>query len=224
MRNSFDKIFDTPIYGFVDAAHYLRIPYQTLRYWTKGTRSVEPIVPLASTDPPRLSFMNLMECHMLSSMRTRYNLRLPKVRRALRTLAEMYPSPHPLVDKQLETDCVDVFVREHGNELLNLNRPNQLGFREILDAHMRRVERTSSGMLNFFPFVEKRSLDEPRIIMINPSISFGRPVIAGTAIPTAVIASRFHARESLSDLAREYGRTDKEIEEAIRWESRAIAA
>ncbi len=224
MGGSYDRVFETPIYGFVDAAHYLRIPYQTLRYWTKGSKSVEPIVHLASTDPPRLSFMNLMECHMLSSMRTRYNLHLPKVRKALRTLAELYPSPHPLVDKQLETDYVDVFVREHGNELLNLNRPNQLSFREILDAHIRRIERTSSGMLSFFPFVEKRSLDEPRIIMINPSISFGRPVIAGTAIPTAVIASRFHARESLNDLAREYGRTDKEIEEAIRWESRAIAA
>jgi PIN domain-containing protein len=45
--------------------------------------------------------------------------------------------------------------------------------------------------------------------------------MAGTAIPTAVIASRFHARESLSDLAKEYGRTNKDIEEAIRWESRA---
>ncbi len=76
----------------------------------------------------------------------------------------------------------------------------------------------------FFPFVEKRSSDEPRSIMISPAVSFGRPVISGTGIPTAVIASRFHARESVGDLAREYGRTDKEIEEAIRWESRAIAA
>jgi len=224
MRSNFNQVFETPIYGLVDAAHYLLIPYQTLRYWTKGSKTVEPIVPLASDDPPRLSFMNLMECHMLSSMRTRYNLRLPKVRKALRTLAEMYPSPHPLLDRELETDSVDVFVREHENELLNLNRPYQFSFMEILDVHLRRIERTSSGMLSFFPFVEKRSLDEPKIIMINPAISFGRPVIAGTAIPTAVIASRFHARESLSDLAEEYGRTNKEIEEAIRWESRTVAA
>jgi hypothetical protein len=73
----------------------------TLRYWTKGSKSVEPIVP---TDPLRLSIINVMEWHLLSSMRTRYNLRLPKVRKALRALATLYPSPHPLVDKQLETD------------------------------------------------------------------------------------------------------------------------
>jgi uncharacterized protein (DUF433 family) len=224
MRNDFNQIFETPIYGMVDAAHYLRVPYQTLRYWTIGRDNMDPIVHLVSYDPPRLSFMNLMECHMLSGMRKHYNLRLPKVRSALRTLARMYPSPYPLIDKQLETDSVDVFIREHGNELLNLNRPEQRGFRQILETHIQRIEKSPDGMLSFFPFVEKRSPDEPRMIMINPAVSFGRPVISGTAIPTAVIASRFHAREPLSDLAREYGRAHREIEEAIRWESKAVAA
>lgn len=217
------KLFETPIYGLVDGAHYLRLPYQTLRYWTLGRDSigVAPIVQLASIDPPRMSFMNLLECHMLSSMRKNYNLRLPKVRTALRTLAEMYPSPHPLVDRELETDSVDVFVREHGNELLNLNKPQQRSFKEIINVYVHRIERTEHGLLNFFPFVEKASASEPKFIVINPGVSFGRPVISGTGIPTAVIASRFHARDSVNDLAKEYGRTDIEIEEAIRWESRA---
>jgi uncharacterized protein (DUF433 family) len=218
-----NNILETPIYGLVDAAHYLRLPYQTLRYWTKGRETIEPIVNLASYDPPRLSFVNLLECHMLSSMRKRYNLRLPKVRKALRTLAKMYPSPHPLLDRKLETNKIDVFIREYGDELLNLNRPNQRSFGEFLELFMERIEVVDNGMLRFFPFVEKRSSSEPKIIMMNPAVSFGRPVIAGTGIPTAVIASRFHARESITDLAKEYGRTDKEIEEAIRWESRAAA-
>jgi uncharacterized protein (DUF433 family) len=219
-----EDILEVPIYGALDAAHYLRVPYQTLRYWIRGSGSIEPIIKPAETSPPRLSFMNLMECHMLSAMRTHYNLRLPKVRKALRTLATMFPTPHPLVNRDFETDDVDVFIREHGNELINLNRPEQMGFRELLEMHMRRIERTATGIPMFFPFIEKRSLDEPKSIMISPAIAFGRPVISGTGISTAVIASRFHARESVGDLAKEYGRTDKEIEEAIRWESRAIAA
>jgi uncharacterized protein (DUF433 family) len=168
-----------------------------------------------------MSFMNLVECHMLSSMRKNYNLRLPKVRKALRTLAEMYPSPHPLIDRELETDSIDVFVREHGNELLNLNKPQQRSFKEMINVYLQRIERTEHGLLNFFPFVEKASASEPKFIVINPGVSFGRPVISGTGIPTAVIASRFHARDSVYELAKEYGRTDTEIEEAIRWESRA---
>ena len=224
MQTIYHDILEVPIYSTLDAAHYLRIPYQTLRYWIRGSDSIEPIIKPSGTNPPRLSFKNLMECHMLSAMRTHYNLRLPKVRKALKTLATMFPTPHPLVDKNFETNEVDVFIREHGNELINLNRPGQMGFRAILEMHMKRIERTATGVPMFFPFIEKRSSDEPRSIMISPAISFGRPVISGTGIPTAVIASRFHARESVGDLAREYGRTDKEIEEAIRWESRAIAA
>jgi uncharacterized protein (DUF433 family) len=224
MQSNNEDILEVPIYSTFDAAHYLRVPYQTLRYWIRGSGSIEPIIKPADTDPPRLSFMNLMECHMLSAMRTHYNLRLPKVRKALRNLATMFPTPHPLVNRDFETDEVDVFIREHGNELINLNRPGQMGFREVLEMHMKRIERTATGIPMFFPFIERRSSDEPRSITISPAISFGRPVISGTGIPTAVIASRFHARESVGDLAREYGRTDKEIEEAIRWESRAIAA
>jgi uncharacterized protein (DUF433 family) len=60
--------------------------------------------------------------------------------------------------------------------------------------------------------------------MINPSLGFGKPVVAGTGISTAVIASRFNARESVPDLAKEYGLEPKQIEEAIRWETRAVAA
>ncbi len=224
MRSYSQSILEIPVYGLVDAAHYLRVPYQTLRYWVAGSKFVEPIVRPAEHGPPRLSFMNLMECHMLSAMRTRYNLRLPKVRKALKTLATIFPSPHPLIDKTLETDRVDIFIREYHNELVNLTRPGQFGFREILDMYIQRIERGPDGTLAFFPFVEKRSPDEPKLIMINPAISFGRPVISGTGISTAAIACRFHARESISDLAKEYGRTDTEIEEAIRWESRTALA
>ena len=224
MQSNRDNSLEVAIYSTLDAAHYLRVPHQTLRYWIRGSKAVEPIVTPVETNPPRLSFMNLMECHMLSSMRTNYNLRLPKVRKALKTLVRLFPSPHPLVDRDFETDDVDVFIRKHGNELVNLNKPDQLGIREVLELHMKRIERSPAGVPMFFPFIEKRSADEPKSIMISPAISFGRPVIAGTGIATAVIASRFHARESIGDLAKEYGRTDKEIEEVIRWESRAIAA
>lgn len=224
MRATHENIWEVPVYGAVDAARYLRVPYQTLRYWIKGHGTIPPIIKLAEDFPPRLSFMNLIECHMLSAMRTHYNLRLPKVRRALKTLAEILPSAHPLVAQEFETNSVDLYLRHYSEGLINLSSPNQREFREFIEMHMQRIGRDSKGMRVFYPFIEKRSLDEPKSIAISPAISFGRPVISGTGIPTAVIASRFHARESVGELAREYGRSDKEIEEAIRWESRSIAA
>jgi Protein of unknown function (DUF433) len=43
-------------------------------------------------------------------------------------------------------------------------------------------------------------------------VGFGKPVIAGTGISTAVVASRFNARESIDDLASEYGVKPRQIE------------
>jgi uncharacterized protein (DUF433 family) len=74
------------------------------------------------------------------------------------------------------------------------------------------------GLFRFFPFVREPRPSEPKTIEINPMVGFGKPVIAGTGISTAIIASRFNARESVNSLAEEYGCTSQQIEEAIRWE------
>ena len=84
--------------------------------------------------------------------------------------------------------------------------------------HLERVEIDPHGLFRFFPFVVEPRASEPKTIEINPRIGFGKPVIAGTAISTAIIASRFNARESVGDLAEEYGCEPQQIEEAIRWE------
>jgi uncharacterized protein (DUF433 family) len=61
-------------------------------------------------------------------------------------------------------------------------------------------------------------------VVIDPRISFGRPVLAGSGIPTAVIADRYKAGESVDELADDYGRKRLEIEEAIRCELAERAA
>ena len=78
--------------------------------------------------------------------------------------------------------------------------------------------RSSGFALRLYPFTRKRQLEEPKVVVIDPFVSFGRPVLAGTGIPTAVIADRYKAGESIDQLADDYGRQRGEIEEAIRCE------
>jgi uncharacterized protein (DUF433 family) len=59
---------------------------------------------------------------------------------------------------------------------------------------------------------------------IDPRISFGRPVLAGTGIQTTIVVERYKAGESVEELAKDYGRGRLDIEEAIRWELSAEAA
>jgi uncharacterized protein (DUF433 family) len=111
------------------------------------------------------------------------------------------------------------------DRFVNLSRGGHLAIPGIVEAHLERVEYNKQlGVFKFYPFVRERSATEPKFIVINPALGFGKPVIAGTGISTAVLASRFNARESIPELAKEYGLEEKHIEEAIRWETRTVAA
>ena len=63
----------------------------------------------------------------------------------------------------------------------------------------------------------------PEMVVIDPRLSAGRPVIAGTGLTTQIVAERYKAGESVSQLAADYGRDESEIEEALRCEIKLAA-
>lgn len=222
MKPAPNVAMELPIYGLSEAAQYLRVPLNTLRYWVRGAGSVPPLVKLARSEPSRLSFMNLLECHMLSSMRAIYEVKIPRVRKALVNLAKFVEHKHPLVEQAFQTDRRDLFI-EYLGSIVNLSKDQQILIPGVMEFYLERIERDPKGLFKFYPFVMERTQNEPKLILINPAVGFGKPVIAGTGISTAVVASRFNARESIDDLATEYGVKPRQIEEAIRWEQKTAA-
>ena len=227
---AFDKHFDArevPSYGVMEAAHYLRIPRTTIRDWvsgshyrsTTGVRFSKPIIQVPDPTAKQLSFMNLVEIHVLDAIRRQHDIPLEKVRTAMNYLSKQFPSRHPLADQEFVTDGLDLFIKKF-SQLINISQEGQLAIQEILQAHLHRIERDIKGIpVRLYPFTRKRHLkEEPRAVVIDPQISFGRPVLVGTGIPTAVIAERYKAGESMDALAEDYGRQRFEIEEAIRCE------
>lgn len=221
---------ETPTYGITEATHYLRIPRTTIRDWVSGrsypgkagTRFARPVIRIADPHAKLMSFMDLVEIHVLDAIRRKHKIPLEKVRVAVRYLSKKFPSKHPLAERDFETDGVDLFIQEF-NRLINISQAGQLAMREVLHAHLLRIERDVQGTpVKLYPFTRKRegdeSKEEPRAVVIDPRVSFGRPVLAGTGIPTALIAERYKAGESVDELAEDYGRPRLEIEEAIRCE------
>lgn len=219
-------IREMPAYGIVEAAHYLGIPTATLRSWVlgryyptgSGRKFFEPIVRIPDKEHRLLSFTNLVEAHVLSAIRRDYGIAFWKVRNALEYLKKRFPSRHPLADQSFETDGIDLFVEKFG-QLINISKEGQVAMRAMLQVYLRRIERDSAGLpVRLYPFTRRRQPDEPRMIVIDPSISSGRPVLAGTGIATTIIAQRYKAGESIEELADDYGRQPSEIQEAIRCE------
>lgn len=102
---------------------------------------------------------------------------------------------------------------------MNITREGQLVIKELIAAYLRRLERDPVGIpIRLYPFARERKPEEPKAIVIDPYVSFGRPVLAGTGIATTIIAQRYKAGESIEELAEDYGRSTSDIQEAIRCE------
>lgn len=54
------------------------------------------------------------------------------------------------------------------------------------------------------------------LIVIDPAVAFGRPVIKGTRVPLDVVAARFQGGEEPADIAADYGIPEARVNQAIR--------
>lgn len=180
------ELRETPSYGVAEAARYLRIPTSTLQSWVVGrsyptqggTKRFTPLIKATAmgTGPRLLSFMNLVEIHVLDAIRRQHQISLPKIRTALDFLRAKFPSKHPIADQSFETDGVNLFVEKYG-DLINITKSGQLAIRELIAAHLRRIERDSHGVpVKLYPFTRSRQGDEPRVVVIDPEIAYGQPV------------------------------------------------
>ena len=221
-----DDLRELPAYGVAEAAHYLRVPAATLRAWVAGMsygndrdrKFFQPVIQPAATSPVVLSFINLIEAHVLAAIRRKHRVDMPAVRRSVAFLQNKLGSPHPLSDHKFETDGIDLFISHYG-QFISVSQGGQLAVRELLQAHLRRIERDDRGFpIRLYPFTRAGSVEEPRNIVIDPFISFGRAVITGTGVTTELVAERFKAGESADELATDYGCDREKIEEAIRCE------
>jgi len=221
-----------PAYSVAEAAHYLRMPEGTLRSWIVGrsypvaghSKRSRPLIHLNHPKQLYLSFINLVEAHVLAAIRRRHGVKLPKVRRALDYVRRHFQVDHPLIDEAFQTDGLDLFVERYG-ELIAASLDGQRAMKEIIGVYLKRIEWDAKGLpIKLYPFTRATQADaapasDPRVVVMNPTVSFGRPVITGTGIPVSSIYERYKAGDSVADLARDFRLEISAIEEAIRCEA-----
>jgi len=219
-------------YGIYESAHILKIPPDTLRSWIRGRdypterygkQKFHPLIELPDEDLPLLSFVNLVEAHVLDAIRYKYRkprIPLQKVRDAIQYLRGNYGSRHPLAEYWFQQAGVDLIVDIAG-QLENASRKGQLEVREWITAHLKRIERDPQGAaIALYPYLHRhpQQLEEPKLVLVDPRISFGKPILVGVGVPTSVVADRHEAGESMAELAEDYGCEEAEIQNAIEYE------
>lgn len=223
----FDR--DVPAYTPAEAARYVRLPVATLRSWVlgrqyptaQGRADFPPLIRPASRRPPWLSFSNLIEAHVLRSLRTEHGVPVKELRRALSYAERSLDIDRLLLRPELRADAGRVFLDRYG-ELIELTASGQLAMRRLFDEHLKRIEWDSSRFpVRLYPFLSASAPSAERPIIIDPRIAFGRPVVASRGIATSTIAERVDAGESVNDIAADYDLAQSEIEQAVVYERAA---
>lgn len=169
-----------------------------------------------------MSFWNLVEAHVLSGICRRHGVKLAEVRRALLYVQEHLGVNRPLIHQKFKTDGRSLFVEKY-SQLIDASRQGQIVMRDLLLVRLTRIDWDTRGLpIRLYPFTrsiegQPSDIEQPKLVVMNPRVSFGRPNVAG--VPTSVIWSRYRAGDSITHLAEDYGLTAEQIEEAIRCEA-----
>jgi uncharacterized protein (DUF433 family) len=205
-----------PRYSISEAAFYVRIPVTTLHAWVQGQdyvtaagvhRTFLPLIPLAEKQSKFLSFYNLVEAHILRST-TERGIPFKNVRRALDYVHKNIPGRHPLLTHNFETSGKELFVT-HLGETINATSYGQRIMREILEKYLTLIPRDAAGLpVRVFPINSRR-------LAIDPLFSSGKPIVKDRGIAASVLWGRNKSGESVPEIARDYGMTEIEVQEAI---------
>lgn len=237
--NNFDPR-DIPIYSIPQAAQYLRLPKDRLRHWVKGwfsetkaeKRFFESLIKLPhhntfellpQSKTTLLSFTNLVEAHVLIAIIKAIRFDQKQLSTELDYINRHFSTPHLYARIEFQIEGIALLFERCGQQLAASNREQEA--RRILATYFDRIVRDEAGLpIKLFPFTKLSGSDEPKTVMIDPRISFGRPVLAGTGIPTAMLAERYKAGDSIDELAEDYNCDRLQIEEGIRCELQLVAA
>lgn len=227
--DAFNDPRNQPAYSVTEAARYLKVASATLRAWVvgrpypkaHGVGHFRPLIHPPSRQPPNLSFWNLIEAHVLRSLRTEHGVSLKEVRKAIAFAEKTLKVESLLRSKELRTQGGELLLDRYG-ELIELSASGQLAMRRLFHDHLARVEWDEWQFpVRLYPFIsaDVPTLEKP--IAIDPAIAFGRPIVIRTGIGTSTIAERIDAGENITEVANDYGLSEAEVEQAILYERAA---
>jgi uncharacterized protein (DUF433 family) len=223
--------FNTGIYTLRDAARLTDVSAGRIRRWLRGYRYRSRKRTYAS--PPlwhgqwepighslALGFLDLIEIRFVDAF-LKAGVTWATLRQARERAEEMFKVSHPFCTNRFVTDGREIFVelhRETGEPSLIEIVQRQAVFGQIIKPFLKELEfAEDSGLVRWWP------LGETRLVVLDPTRNFGRPIVARHGVPTEVLAKAMKAADSVAEVARWYEVPEQEIHDAVEFEQRLAA-
>jgi uncharacterized protein (DUF433 family) len=216
-------LLEAGIYTVPDAAELVEAPPALVRVWVGGHKGKQD--PVIINELGRIhgkvavSFHNLMELRFVALFHSA-GVRLQTIRAIMSDVRDSLAHPHPF--------ATEIVFRTDGRKIVaEIGLKN--GVKNIYDLRSHNYEMHSVVMKSLKNDViydprgdatawRPRRKIAPNVVM-HPAFSFGRPILQHSHIPTATIAAAAKAEKSAKAAAWLYEVTEKEVREAIRFET-----
>jgi uncharacterized protein (DUF433 family) len=217
------------IYTFPEASRLAGVPIRSIRRWAlgyeyvfRGERYSMPPVLKPQLDPigeaTALSFLDLQEIRFLHAFRS-HGVSWQTLRVATEKAKAIVGSDHPFSTGQFRDDGKRIMTRvadESGDPALHDIISNQLIFSRIIKPYLRGLEFSGRYVARWFPAPDRR-------VVVDPTRSFGQPVVDKGGVPTLVLAKAFKAEKSIAKVAQWYELDPSSVRAAVAFEHQLAA-
>jgi uncharacterized protein (DUF433 family) len=219
------EVLGKGVYSIAEAARLTRLKTQRVREWFRGRSSPSRIFkPVFESDYPILheeyaiSFLDLVELKIGGSLRE-MGVSLPYLRKVYNHLQTDF-GDHPFCSREIYVGDKKIFTRglnEEESRTVIEALTNQQYFETII-----------------LPFLKKIDYDDltdqairwhiADLVVIDPTIRFGKPIVEETGIGTSVLRKAYYANGEDADLvARWFGIEARHVLAAVNFENELAA-
>lgn len=230
-----ESLLGAGIYPLPHAARLVGESARNVRRWLKGyswkyrdgRASSGPLwhTTYEDEDLPggaAIGFRDLLELRMVAQF-VKHGVHLKVVRATIDAARDHFGSDYPLTNRQFLTDGKRIFLEAveetTGAEKLIDVLGRQFVFTDVIRPSLYAgIEYDRSGATRWFPIARSR------MILLDPEVQFGTPIVANAGVPTDAIYDAWKAdgRDQVR-VARAYGLTPKMVSAAVAFEQRLRA-
>lgn len=210
-----------PAYRYSEAGRLAGTTAQTISRWYRGYEipghRMKPVLP--SDGASLLSYLQLVEVAFVADFR-RAGVKLDRLRQAHEYCRKTFNSEYPFAQYQFKTDGVHVLAEfmthEHyshfGESLIITDVGGQVVWGPAIRDRLEQFEYEKGLALRWYP--RGRS----SVILIDPRVAFGAPILGETGLPTWVVKERYEAGETLAEIEADFDVPRAQLEAALEFE------
>ncbi len=207
------------VYTLPEVARYTELHPSRVRAWFKGHYDGLGKGPVFKSDyrpidsTQAVSFLDLIDVLVAAQFRG-FRVSMQRVRAAYTILQKRLETRHPFCHRDLYTDGKQIFIfaaNQLGDATLTEIVTNQQFFLHVRE-HLMRVEYDEADRM-------ARRWRIADGVVIDPAVSFGKPVVAPTGITTFVLANAFQANRQDAELVADlFNVGESDVRNAVEFE------